>query len=219
MKKTKKWTLTTILIICVLMTAGCGATAEKDYYPLAELDSSVVDTETLGYFKEDLQNAGIFDCENFAFRIDFDGLSHVTLYELDETGKALASYQVEGDFANDVVFYTYGTSSWEVQFYQYDFTFDEKEGILEGSRHILEKHELNEEYDVKKIKEQLVRAGYPEYDFTISEEEEVYYGDYQLKGDAADVIIGVAYGLPVWADYYSFTDSEGIIDSVDCNLG
>lgn len=214
MKKTAVLVVT--LLTMVLFFAACGTTSNA-YYPLDELNSNGINEEALSYFKKQILASDALDCERVAIKIgSMDGYFYVDAYALDETGLFLKSYPIEGDMVNDIIdTFFLDEYSFPQEYYTYEMYIsylESEDGVLVANRTI--DHSLLESNVMMRLKEQLIKAGYPDREFSVNGNS-LYYGKFQVSGDAELDVMNILYGFAGNISTYSFSDSYGIIKTVD----
>lgn len=221
MKRSK--TVLAVLLTMVLFFAACGTTSNA-YYPLDELNSNGINEEALAYFKNQIMASGALDCERVAIKLGSkDGYLYVNVYALDETGLFLKSYPVEGEMVSDILdTFFLDEYSFPQTYYTYEMYVshvDSEDGVLVAKRKIdysiLENQDSN---SLGNLKEQLMEAGYPDRKFSV-DGNSLYYGKFEVSGDAKLDVMNILYGFYGNISTYSFSDSYGVIETIDTNRG
>lgn len=222
MKKLISTPMKLLTLILFFTLAGCGES--QAFYPKEELRADGLDTEKLAYFNQVFFKVEDFMFDDYAIKLSTHGSDFfATLYGLDATGKAMNSYDIQGDLFKDIISGIYmGNES--ALGYTYSFTVEESEdgNTITGSHVIFDDILKNQDYnELKKFKDDLTEAGYPyETIYYLADEDVLHYGKFIISGDMKENILSLLYGkLYLANEKYSFSQEKGVIYTERINEG
>lgn len=214
-KKFKKNIIILVTLLTIATLTGCG---NKDFYPKEELQSENINMNVIDHYKKVFMDTDFFYCEDLAIQVEMRTPEmYVTLYELDSTGKALETHNVEGDLESDIYILSKGGTLDFVEYYEnlkYDITLDE-DGNIYGRR-LMDMAAL-ESYRIIDAEAKLIEIGCPDSEFSVNKEGDNYivtYGKYTIKGDLEKhIIYAVFNGFPPFVEGYNFEKDNNVINT------